>query len=53
VPPEEFARFKAAGRQMGFAVVVSEPLVRSSFHSDEQTEFVRAAIRGEGRRARS
>jgi lipoyl synthase len=40
VEPSEFEAFKKAGLALGFAVVVSAPLVRSSFHSAEQTAFV-------------
>lgn len=34
--PEEFQRFKAQGLEMGFASVESGPLVRSSYHAEEQ-----------------
>jgi len=33
VPPEEFADFRQAGYEMGFAHVESGPLVRSSYHA--------------------
>ena len=33
VPPEEFAEFRLAGREMGFAHVEAGPLVRSSYHA--------------------
>ena len=33
VPPEEFAEFRHAGYEMGFAHVESGPLVRSSYHA--------------------
>jgi lipoic acid synthetase len=33
VPPEEFAGFRQAGREMGFAHVEAGPLVRSSYHA--------------------
>jgi len=33
VPPEEFAEFRQAGREMGFAHVEAGPLVRSSYHA--------------------
>lgn len=36
VPPDEFAEFKARGLEMGFRHVESGPLVRSSYHADEQ-----------------
>ncbi len=39
--PEEFARLREEGRGMGFAVVESGPLVRSSYHA-------RAALGGDG-----
>jgi lipoyl synthase len=35
VPPEEFADFRRAGYEMGFAHVESGPLVRSSYHAAE------------------
>ena len=38
VTPEEFEHWKKVGLEMGFGVVVSGPLVRSSYHADEQTE---------------
>jgi lipoic acid synthetase len=34
--PEEFARLKEAAMQMGFRHVEAGPLVRSSYHADEQ-----------------
>ncbi len=36
VTPEEFAHWKALGLELGFTVVESGPLVRSSYHADEQ-----------------
>jgi lipoic acid synthetase len=36
VPPEEFQALKEAGLKMGFRHVESGPLVRSSYHADEQ-----------------
>jgi lipoyl synthase len=36
VTPEEFARWKTIGLELGFAHVESGPLVRSSYHADEQ-----------------
>jgi lipoic acid synthetase len=37
-PPEEFARWKQFGTaELGFGVVESGPLVRSSYHADEQS----------------
>ena len=49
VTPEEFAEWKEYGLSIGFKVVESGPLVRSSYHADEQGELVvlerqRAAI---------
>jgi lipoic acid synthetase len=40
VEPAEFDRYRAQGLELGFPVVVAAPLVRSSYHSDEQSEFV-------------
>lgn len=37
VPPAEFAEWKRQGLEMGFAHVESGPLVRSSYHADEQS----------------
>ncbi|MGC8553379.1 MAG: lipoyl synthase [Phycisphaerae bacterium] len=39
VTPEEFARWKAFGLELGFSVVESGPLVRSSYHADEQAQL--------------
>jgi len=36
VTPEEFADWKRIGLELGFAHVESGPLVRSSYHADEQ-----------------
>ena len=36
VHPDKFAMFKDKGLRMGFSVVESGPLVRSSYHADEQ-----------------
>ena len=36
VHPDTFERFKKKGLEMGFRVVESGPLVRSSYHADEQ-----------------
>jgi lipoic acid synthetase len=36
VPPQEFAELKAFGMLLGFRHVESGPLVRSSYHADEQ-----------------
>lgn len=35
VTPDEFNQYKIEGLQMGFKVVESSPLVRSSYHADE------------------
>jgi len=35
-PPEEFAHYRAYGLSLGFRQVASGPLVRSSYHADEQ-----------------
>ena len=37
VTPEEFAEWKRFGLSIGFGVVESGPLVRSSYHADEQS----------------
>ncbi|HZZ59117.1 MAG TPA: lipoyl synthase [Opitutaceae bacterium] len=37
VTPEEFARWKSFGLSIGFGVVESGALVRSSYHADEQS----------------
>jgi lipoic acid synthetase len=37
VHPDEFKKFKETGLQMGFKHIESGPLVRSSYHADEQT----------------
>lgn len=40
--PDEFTELKRAGLDMGFRYVESGPLVRSSYHADEQAQAVRA-----------
>ena len=40
--PQEFAELKRIGLEMGFKYVESGPLVRSSYHADEQARAVRA-----------
>lgn len=45
VHPDEFARYKSEGEKMGFRVVESGPLVRSSYHADEQTDGVEKYFR--------
>lgn len=37
---EEFDEYRQAGLEMGFRVVESGPLVRSSFHADEQAKLI-------------
>ena len=48
VPPQEFARLKDVGLEMGFAHVESGPLVRSSYHAHEQVQGAQAAENGTG-----
>lgn len=38
VDPAEFAQWKARGLELGFGAVESGPLVRSSYHADEQSD---------------
>lgn len=38
VTPEEFANWKKFGLDLGFRVIESGPLVRSSYHADEQSD---------------
>ena len=38
VTPEEFARWKQFGLGLGIGVIESGPLVRSSYHADEQSQ---------------
>ena len=38
VPPEEFQHWKEFGLRLGLGVVESGPLVRSSYHADEQSQ---------------
>lgn len=38
VPPEEFDEWRDFGLSIGFGVVESGPLVRSSYHADEQSD---------------
>ncbi len=42
IPPEEFAKYKQAGSEMGFAHVEAGPLVRSSYHADSSQESAAA-----------
>lgn len=41
VEPVEFDDLKERGLAMGYDVVISAPLVRSSYYSDEQAEFLK------------
>ena len=38
VTPDEFARWREAGLEMGFKHVESSPLTRSSYHARQQTD---------------
>ncbi|MDT0496777.1 lipoyl synthase [Algiphilus sp. W345] len=40
VHPDEFERLRVVGEQMGFSHVASGPMVRSSYHADQQAEDV-------------
>jgi lipoic acid synthetase len=40
VEPDEFAMYREQGLKAGFKVVVSAPLVRSSYYSKEQADFL-------------
>jgi len=40
VTPEKFAEFKAEGLRLGFKVIESGPLVRSSYHADHQADVL-------------
>lgn len=42
VEPCEFDRFRESGLEMGFKVVESGPLVRSSYHADEQVDLLKS-----------
>jgi len=42
VTPEQFARYGDTARALDFGFVASAPLVRSSFHEEGQSAFVRA-----------
>ena len=39
VPPEEFAELGRIAEDMGFKSVASGPLVRSSYHADQQVDL--------------
>ena len=47
VPPAEYEEYQNIGREMGFTLVVSGPLVRSSFHAGEA--YRRATRRESGK----
>lgn len=49
--PQEFAALKEIGLQKGFKYVESGPLVRSSYHADEQAQAIRAFRAGVHRTA--
>jgi lipoic acid synthetase len=40
VHPDEFARYKEFGFELGFSHIESGPLVRSSYHAHEQTQML-------------
>jgi len=40
VTPDEFNMYKAEGLKMGFKIVESSPLVRSSYHADQQARAI-------------
>jgi lipoic acid synthetase len=40
VTPDEFRFYKEEGLKMGFKIVESSPLVRSSYHADEQARVI-------------
>ncbi len=40
VTPDEFRCYKEEGLKMGFKIVESSPLVRSSYHADEQAKML-------------
>lgn len=40
VTPEEFAMYKTEGLKIGFKIVESSPLVRSSYHADQQARAI-------------
>ncbi len=50
--PEEFQHWKHFGLSIGFGVVESAPLVRSSYHADEQSHrYTGIELKGAGREA--
>ena len=44
VSDQEFEEYKCIGLELGFLVVESGPLVRSSYHADEHAKMVKAAL---------
>ena len=44
VHPDQFDNYKRYGLELGFKVVESAPLVRSSYHADEQVELFKSSI---------
>lgn len=44
LPPDKFECLRKAAFDAGFKVAVSSPLVRSSYHSDDQTQYVRKTL---------
>jgi len=42
--PEEFEELRKAGESMGFKHVASGPLVRSSYHADEQHDAAALSV---------
>ena len=44
VHPDVFNYYKAEGKKMGFKVVESGPLVRSSYHADEQAKQLSSVV---------
>jgi lipoic acid synthetase len=40
VTPEQFAEYKRVGMEIGFKVIESGPLVRSSYHADHQADVL-------------
>lgn len=41
VSDKEFSKYKSIGYKLGFSVVESGPLVRSSYHADEQARLIK------------
>ena len=44
VSDQEFEEYKYIGLELGFLVVESGPLVRSSYHADEQAIMAKSAL---------